>query len=283
MNITFCIDTSQDGSCADEDSNNVVHLTKTVVAGLPDEIFLAFTGTGDTPGDPQSDCQTGDRFAEGTPGQTEGLTACTYDSFGNPSSTDQTDGGFLDWIITPNTTEPGTEFASPPPRETDAGGIGQATLHDVRVGSDEICVTLRPDSSQRQNPQSCVQKNVTSNGTTGGGPTVNHHARKVTISGFDHVRLHHGKRHALVVNGQVTSNFGGCFDQVPVDIQIRLGGRWLTRKEGSTKPNGHYSILVRDVQAKYRALAPKVASTDTSTNVKDVCDKAKSRGKRHHH
>jgi hypothetical protein len=160
--------------CADE--TVTASITKTWFS-LPAVVHLVFADTGD-PADP---CLTGDSFRENKVGQKDTLLACTFDKFGNPTTTDQEGGGRLQWTIdtTQGGDKTGVEFTSPPPSETDAT-TAQATAEIVatRRSGNFICVDLENvRGSGATADDDCVEKVVSPGG--GGGRADS----KVTIKG----------------------------------------------------------------------------------------------------
>jgi hypothetical protein len=109
-------------------------------ATTPNEVFLAYTGTATNASDP---CRTGATIANGVVGQRESLIVCTFDSSGNPVSTD-VDASRLQWTITGahGADQPSVRFVGSPPQET--GGNAQATveIEDIGPGDNFIQVTL---------------------------------------------------------------------------------------------------------------------------------------------
>ncbi|HET7482202.1 MAG TPA: hypothetical protein VFK89_05010, partial [Actinomycetota bacterium] len=83
--------------------------------------------------------------------------------------------------------------------------------------------------------------------------------------------------------GHVESGFTQCVQQVPVKVQYRTAGTWVTRKSDTTNDRGVFKVLVRDTVGRYRAVAPVFHITDQQAGIDHVCDRAKSPRKRHHH
>ena len=110
------------------------------------------------------------------------------------------------------------------------------------------------------------------------------HGRGVQITGFDHVKIPGKRSTGLIVKGRVTtdSGFAGCSNAVPVKVQIRLGGEWITRKTDTTNNNGVFKVLIRDVKAKYRAVATKHQIDDEDNSRLHICQRA-SDVRRHRH
>ena len=110
------------------------------------------------------------------------------------------------------------------------------------------------------------------------------HDRDISITGFGHVRIPAKRSRGLVVKGRVTASGGydGCTDAAPVKVQIRVGDRWVTRKTDLTNDNGVFKVLIRDVKAKYRAVAPKHQFEDPDSQVLQICQRA-SDVRRHRH
>jgi hypothetical protein len=116
-------------------------------------------------------------------------------------------------------------------------------------------------------------------------PVKTHHARSAKIRRFRHIRLPGSKHAALLVKGNVTVNDGysACRNSIPVKVQIRAGGEWITRKSDTTDQFGTFKVLIRDIAAKYRVVAPKFLLANQSRNEVDVCGRAQSPTRRHRH
>ena len=116
-------------------------------------------------------------------------------------------------------------------------------------------------------------------------PTRNRHDRQANINEFKHVRLPEANDDALLVKGKVTvdDGYGPCRNSVPVKVQIRAGGEWITRKSDTTNAFGGFKVLIRDIAAKYRAFAPKHELANQARNEVEVCRKAASPGEPHTH
>jgi hypothetical protein len=110
------------------------------------------------------------------------------------------------------------------------------------------------------------------------------HSRTVEITRFRHIRLGNGKGRALLVAGRAAApGYRTCKDSVPVKIQIRAGGTWITRKSDTTNGRGGFKVLIRDIAAKYRAVLPKFRIVNDVRDRVDVCLRAVSPGRRHRH
>ncbi len=114
-------------------------------------------------------------------------------------------------------------------------------------------------------------------------PNRDFHGRRARITRFRHIRLPGTRGRALLVRGRVRVNdgFNECRSEVPVKVQIRAGGEWITRKSDTTNVRGGFKVLIRHIHAKYRAVAPKFRITNQARNEIEVCRKAISRPKRH--
>ena len=109
----------------------------------------------------------------------------------------------------------------------------------------------------------------------GGDPEKVRHARTIQITGFDHVKIPGKKGRGLIVAGRVAApGFAQCKQAVPVKIQIRVGGRWITRKSDVTNNRGVFRVLIRDVEARYRAVATKYLIPDEDNNLLHICQRA---------
>lgn len=110
----------------------------------------------------------------------------------------------------------------------------------------------------------------------GNEPLVRDHSRTAEITRFKHIALPGKDKPALMVKGVVTvdDGFSACANQVPVKVQIRASGEWITRKTDSTNENGVFKVLIRHVHAKYRVVAPRIELPDEHGDI-DRCLKAK--------
>lgn len=109
------------------------------------------------------------------------------------------------------------------------------------------------------------------------------HARTIKITRVRHVSLPGKNKPALLIKGAVTSSSDrNCATEVPVKVQVRAGGEWVTRKSDTTNGNGVFKVLIRDVAAKYRARATKFEVADPADNVVNICTKATAL-RRHRH
>ncbi|MDQ3783206.1 MAG: hypothetical protein M3349_09785 [Actinomycetota bacterium] len=110
-----------------------------------------------------------------------------------------------------------------------------------------------------------------------------HHGRTIRITRFRHVDLPNKDKPALLVKGVVTApDFADCANNVPVKVQIRAGGEWVTRKADVTNNNGVFKVLFRDVAARYRARATRFEIADPAANLIHVCQKV-THARRHGH
>lgn len=271
---------------------------------------------------PQQECLTGDKFRENQTGDRDLLLVCTFDAEGNFTGTQPAGSGRLQWFIAPSGGGEltATRFTSNPPNETGGDGTETTEIESFRQGNDTITACLQDDpGSNNVNEPECasVQKRVTQGtgvaacndgqdndgdgkidfpadpGCTSandpsevdeGGPTQTSHDRNAKITRFRHVDV--GKKNpALLVKGKVTvpDGFTACHNQVPVNVQIKTSSGWVTRKSDTTTEAGKFKVLIRDLRAKYRAVAPKFVIADPNANTEDVCRKATSPAKRHRH
>ncbi len=114
-------------------------------------------------------------------------------------------------------------------------------------------------------------------------PTVERHPRSVKIKGFRHVPRPNKPRPGLRVKGWVRTDDGydRCSSEVPVKLQVRRSGRWVTLKttlSAATDPNGDgryvWKLRVRHRHGKYRAVAPRLRFNDQDANEIHVCRRA---------
>lgn len=136
------------------------------------------------------------------------------------------------------------------------------------------------------NDPGCASADDNTEDSEGTEPTITRHNRIAKIAGFKHVDV--GKKNpALRVKAKVTHDDGhnvpGCQNDVPVDFQIKAGGEWITRKSSNTNDNGVAKILIRDLKAKYRAIAVRHELADETANTVDICRKDVSPARRHRH
>jgi hypothetical protein len=219
-----------DHGCADE--TVVASITKTWFS-LPSVVHLVFADTGD-PADP---CLTGDSFKENKVGETDTLLACTFDNFGNPTTTDQEGGGRLQWTIdtTQGGDKTGVEFTSPPPSETDAA-TAQATAEIVatRRSGNFICVDLENvRGSGATADDDCVEKVVSPGG--GGGRADS----KVTIKDK--------------FKGRVKSPSANCKNGRKVYLKKAKPGKDKTIGTDNAGPAGRWRISKPNAHGRFYA------------------------------
>jgi hypothetical protein len=80
----------------------------------------------------------------------------------------------------------------------------------------------------------------------------------------------------------VPDGFNACLRQVPVKVQIRLGGEFITRKSDTTNDNGVFRVLIRDIKARYRVTAVRHEVADVFNNDNHICQRARG-ARRHRH
>lgn len=80
---------------------------------------------------------------------------------------------------------------------------------------------------------------------------------------------------------RTNDGFDRCSSEVPVKLQKRRSGRWVTLKTTLTAandPNGDgryvWKVKVRHRHGKYRAVAPRLRFNDQAANVVDICRRA---------
>jgi hypothetical protein len=114
-------------------------------------------------------------------------------------------------------------------------------------------------------------------------PTEIRRERTIEITRLRHVFLPGKNKPALLVRGVVRApTLPECASEVPIKVQIRAGGTWITRKSDTTNSIGVFKVLIRDVAARYRAVAPKFQIEDTTNNILNICLKAND-VRRHRH
>lgn len=129
-------------------------------------------------------------------------------------------------------------------------------------------------------------------------PTEQRVGREVRIFQDKHERVGRRGSKILVIKGVVNApgatpaDRAFCGSRVNVDVQIRAGGEWVTRKSDTTQNNfsqrrGGYifKVAINDVEDRYRALAPKIDDADPAGERILVCSKASDKivhgGKNH--
>jgi hypothetical protein len=318
--VTFCLDAegddlSDDDDVDDEDTfgcaneEQSAELEKTF-AGAPVDIDLVFETQGQDPNDP---CATGDTFRTNVEGDRDILIACTYDVFGNLVSTEVEgfDGGIF-FVF--DADDASVAPVGQPPTETGDDGTAEMEIQAINEGSDQIDVCLDLDGDGDCDIFSFITKNVNEgvdeqpecndnidNDNDGqvdfpndddcagldddseGGPDVNRHGRSVDFNQDQHKKLSKNKR-SLKLRAKVSVNdgFNACRSEVPLKFQIRVGGEWITRKSTTTNEKGVGKVLIRDIAARYRAVANKVELPSTDPGTVELCAKA-SDTRRHGH
>ena len=181
---------------------------------------------------------------------------------------------------------------------TGAQPQGQACVTKTVEGADEPAVECNDGidndgdgkidfGSGSNNDQGCAS--IDDNTEDGGGPgnqddfTEVRRERDVEITRIAHVFLPGKDKPALLIKGRVSApGFAECASEVPIKVQIRAGGEWITRKSDTTSENGVFKVLIRDVQARYRAIAPRFEIIDEPNETINICVKAKDT-QRHGH
>jgi hypothetical protein len=140
--ITSCVETEPTTTatghgCANETLKDTLTISW---ATTPTQVFLAFSGTATNAGDP---CRTGATIANGVVGQRETLVVCTFDSQGNPVST-EVDTTRLQWTITGahGNDLPSVRFVGTPPQETGSNAQATVEIEDIGPGDNFVDVTL---------------------------------------------------------------------------------------------------------------------------------------------
>jgi hypothetical protein len=237
--VTFCLDEEPDPAaaehgCADEAAaGNAATVTKTWIA-LPDQVFLAFTEP--APGDPADPCRTGTTFKKNKVGDRDTVIVCTFDSNGNPATTDQPGGGRLQWFI--ETTVGGErtaiKFVGPtPPDETDATGQATVDIRAIREGSNFIIVNLL-DANGDVIDTFAIEKRVR-DGAGGGGRVQS----QVTIRGS--------------FKGQVVSEAARCEKNRRVVLKKKRPGKDRTVGSDITNRFGNWKIRKRNPNGRFYA------------------------------
>ncbi|HEV2755534.1 MAG TPA: Ig-like domain-containing protein [Actinomycetota bacterium] len=109
------------------------------------------------------------------------------------------------------------------------------------------------------------------------------HERRISIRFNDGTGA---RNNGLVVFGRLRLGQDGtnpeCFQQVPVNVQRRINGRWVTKKTTTTNRRGRYAVEIFDQASRYRAVAPRHEIVDDDLRTIDICLKA-VKAKRHRH
>jgi hypothetical protein len=92
------------------------------------------------------------------------------------------------------------------------------------------------------------------------------------------------RNNGLVVFGRLRAadGFNDCRAAQPVNVQRRVGDRWVTKKTTTTNRRGRYAVEIFDQASRYRAIAPRTEILDEDLNELHVCRKA-FKAKRHRH
>lgn len=129
----------------------------------------------------------------------------------------------------------------------------------------------------------CVDNNDNSELPVNEEPTKVRHDRRISIRFTDGTGA---RNNGLVVFGRVRLGPEGtnedCFRQVPVNVQRRINGRWVTKKTTTTNRRGRYAVEIFDQASRYRAVAPRHEILQEDLNELHVCLKA-VKVKRHRH
>ncbi len=312
--ITACTDEDGDG-CADETSAGdfTATATKTWVA-TPFDIQLIYADTG------TADCAGGDQFKVNTEGDDDTLLACVVDLNGDPASTagdvDEGDankesaGEFdLTWALSAGCQS--VAFTSNPVTETDEEGFATQQIRAIGEGtctitvtetnsgaSDTVTKSVEPGTGPQPecndgidndgdgavdypSDPGCVDINDNTENSDQPGETF-FHARTAEISSFKHIKLPGKKKPALRVKGTVDApDYADCEAFVPVKVQLRASGEWITRKTDVTNENGVWKVLIRDVKGRYRVTATKFEIVDNANNI-NVCQRARDEARHTH-
>ncbi len=106
------------------------------------------------------------------------------------------------------------------------------------------------------------------------------HDRRISIRFNDGTGA---RNNGLVVFGRLRApNFPDCRSGVPVNVQRRVNGRWMTEKTTNTNRRGRYAVEIFDQASRYRAVARRTEIVDLDLNRVDICRKA-IKAKRHRH
>lgn len=246
--ITACVEgeptaTDPAHGCADEPANLKDTVAKTWESNAT-VVRLVF-------GDKTANCITGPTFKENLVGDFDNLKACTYDKFGNPTSTTGTDDGFLEWSIdTGADDEVDTQFVGLSPSETDADGEAVAVIEAIDPGNDNPTVSLRSDTTGELISTTSwdkVQKNVRAR--PGGEKTPS------TIS------IRH-RKHPHRFQGRVRSSDASCVSGRNVVLKRVKRGRDRTIGTDVTNARGKYRIRHRKTRVAKRYYT-KVRGTST--------------------
>ena len=111
-------------------------------------------------------------------------------------------------------------------------------------------------------------------------PTKVPHDRRISIRFNDGTGA---RGNGLVVFGRLRApDYPDCRKQMPVNVQRRVNGRWITKKTTTTNRRGRYAVEIFDQASRYRAVAPRQEILEDDLNELHVCRKA-VKAKRHRH
>ncbi|MFN2587486.1 MAG: Ig-like domain-containing protein [Actinomycetota bacterium] len=126
----------------------------------------------------------------------------------------------------------------------------------------------------------CIDDNDNSELPVNLPPTEVRHDRSISIRFQDGTGA---RNNGLVVFGRVRApGFPDCRSAVPVNVQRRVSGRWVTKKTTTTNRRGRYAVEIFDQASRYRAVAPRFEILDEDLNELHICRKA-IKVKRHRH
>lgn len=218
--------------------------------------------------------------ATAQPGDVAQAEALVTDVFGNP----------VPGVEVTFTESGPAVITSTNPAITGANGVAEVLYTSGTEGTSTVSASIAAGTTDcdllANNPVGATAGNCTDSGVTEWAefiPTETNHPRTAHLNRFKHINLGGGER-SLKVSGTLSTDtgFDACSANQSIKVQIRAGGEWLTRKSDTTNSNGKFSVLIRDITKKYRAVASKSFIVDGDGNI-DNCLRAVSNVRRHRH
>lgn len=162
-------------------------------------------------------------------------------------------GGMIDCAswgnYTGDSADAGTPFNSP------LGLVGgQSMTRKTSGGSDPNALDAEDDTGNSAADFEFADPSPTNNAGDTAGVTSHDRTVSLALKG----------RSKLVATGKVTAegDFEGCFAEVPVELQRKKSGRFVTIKEATTDGSGSYRVTAKDRPGTYRARAPELEPSE---------------------
>ena len=105
------------------------------------------------------------------------------------------------------------------------------------------------------------------------------HDRYLALKPFRHEEF--PRYQGLVIRGLVRSEKSRCVAKIPVKIQVRDDGHWVTWKTDTTTQSGFFRVIVRDLPGRFRAVATR-RLFEQESGTQAGCRRAQDI-RRHHH